>query len=373
MTQPHPLELMTVSAYARELRPQLPKSVFEPARSRALWVPVHYAIITALAWALATGRVPAPLWPVVSIVIGGCLAGITFVGHETLHGGVVRGRTAIRVLGWFCLLPFTLSPQLWMAWHNRVHHNHTGHEGIDPDMYPTMREYTTQPAARVMADYFGLGRRKLLGFASLLFGFTGQSQQMLWKARKNGMLRPALHRRAVIETLMGVAVWTAVAFLVGPLAFLFVYVLPLIVANTVVMSFIVTNHNLSPLGTVNDPLVNSLSVTLPRPLEWLTLDFGFHAEHHLFPTISTRHGRTVRALLLRRYPERYQSLPLFEALRRLHTSARVYRDDVTLIDPHTGQTWPTLVPGPRAAGQTPPAPPSAADELGIGEPTPQLS
>jgi fatty acid desaturase len=341
------MELLPISAYAREIRPLLPKAVHEPARSRALWVPVHYSLIAVLGWAMATGRLPGALWPIASIVIGCCLAGITFVGHETLHGGVLRGRMAIRVLGWVSLLPFFVSPQLWMAWHNRVHHNHTGKEGVDPDMYPTMREYQTQPAARIMADHFGLGRKRLMGAASLLFGFTGQSLQMLFKARKTGVLRPNLHRRAIVETVMGLAVWTAVAFLVGPRVFLFLYVLPLIVANTIVMTFIMTNHNLSPLSPTNDPLVNSLSVTLPRVVEWLTLDFGFHAEHHLFPTISTRHGRVIRDAVRAKFPERYQSLPLFSAIRRLHRTARVYLDDVTLTDPNTGETWPAMTPGPR--------------------------
>ncbi len=349
-----------MSAYAREIRPLLPKSAFEPARSRALWVPVHYSIIALLGWAMATSRLPGLLWPVASLVIGLCLAGITFVGHETLHGGVVRGRVAIRALGWVSFLPFVVSPQLWMAWHNRVHHNHCGKAGVDPDMYPTLHEYQTQPASRIMADHFGLGRKRLLGAASLLFGFTGQSLQMLFKARRLGVLRPNLHRRAIIETLMGIAVWTAVAFLVGPLVFVFLYLLPLIVANTIVMAFIMTNHNLSPLSPVNDPLVNSLSVTLPRVVEWLTLDFGFHAEHHLFPTLSTRHGREIRDAVRARYPERYQSMPLFTAIRQLHRTARVYRDDVTLTDPNTGETWPTLMPGPRAASQNVAAASSAA-------------
>jgi fatty acid desaturase len=348
MTDPHsPLELLTISAYAREIKPLLPEGAFAPAYSRALWVPVHYAIIAGLAWALATHRIPWPLWPVISLVIGGCMAGVTFVGHEALHGGVVRGRALIRLVGWFGFLPFVVSPQLWMAWHNRVHHNHCGQPGLDPDMYPTLHEYQTQPAARIMADHFGLGRKRLRGIASLLFGFTGQSMQMLFKAGKTGVLRPNLHRRAIIETLTGIAVWTTVGFLVGPLAFVFVYLLPLIVANTIVMTFIMTNHNLSPLSPVNDPLVNSLSVTLPRALEWLTLDFGFHVEHHLFPTMSTRNGRLVRAALRQRFPERYQSLPLPVAIRQLHRTARVYRDNVTLIDPNTGETWPTLMPGPR--------------------------
>lgn len=343
-----PMNLITVSAYAKEIRPLVPRAAFEPARSRALWVPVHYAIIAVLTWALASGVVPWPLWPLVSLVIGCCMAGVTFVGHEALHGGVVRGRTAIRVLGWLGFLPFFVSPQLWMAWHNRVHHNHCGQPGVDPDMYPTLAEYQSQRRARIMSDYFGLGRRQLRGIASLLFGLTGQSLHVLLSARRTSILSPHLHRRAIIETATGIAVWTAVGFVVGPLAFVFVYVLPLVVANTIVMTFIVTNHNLSPLSPVNDPLVNSLSVTLPRVLEWVTLDFGFHVEHHLFPTMSTRHGRVVREILRKRFPERYQSLPLQTAIRRLHHTSRVYLDNTTLIDPHTGQTWPTLLPRPRA-------------------------
>src|SRR5262249_46048519 len=125
------------------------------------------------------------------------------------------------------LAPFTLSPQLWTAWHNRVHHNHCAKPGVDPDMYPTLEEYRTQPAARIMADYFGIGRRRLMSLLSLLVGFTGQSQQMLWTARKRGMLTAKLHRRAIAETLLGVALWAAVAVAVGPLAFVFVYLLPL--------------------------------------------------------------------------------------------------------------------------------------------------
>ena len=338
------MTLLPVATYTRAVRPMLPASAFEPARSRALWIPLHYAIIAAVTWALAAGHVLWPLWPVASLVIGCSMGGVTFVGHEALHGGVMRGRMNIRLLGWLGFLPFVVSPQLWMAWHNRVHHNHCGQVGTDPDMYPTIAEYHDSSRARIMADNFGLGGRRLTGIASLLFGFTGQSVRILLTARKARILSPHLHRRAIIETLTGVSVWMAVGFLVGPLAFVFVYVLPLIVANAIVMSFILTNHNLSPLSPVNDPLFNSLSVTLPRVLEWLTLDFGFHVEHHLFPTMSTRHGRVVREALRARFPERYQSLPLGTALHRLHTSARVYLDDTTLTDPRSGQTWSTLLP-----------------------------
>lgn len=341
------MELRTVAQYARELRKDLPASAFTPARSRALWLPVHTVAITVCIWLLASGVAPMWTWPFVSIAIGCSMAGVTFLAHETLHGGVVRGRLAIRVIGFLGFLPFCVSPLLWTAWHNRVHHNHCGQAGVDPDMYPTIDEYRTQPAARAMADYFALGRRRLLGVLSLMFGFTGQSTQMLMKAKRIGYLTPRLHKRAIIDTIIGVAFWATIGVLIGPLPFVFAYAIPLVVANMVVMSFIMTNHNLSPLTPINDPLVNSLSVTLPRPFGWLTLGFGFHVEHHLFPTISTRHGPAVRDAILAKFRERYQSMGMVRALRQLHRTARVYLDNTTLVDPHTNTTWPTLVPGER--------------------------
>ena len=340
------MELRTPSSYARELRPVLPEGTFAPARSRILWLPVYLAVITASIVALASGVLPWILYPVLSIVIGCAFAGAVFLGHDTLHGSVIRGSTAVRIVGWICYLPFCISPRLWTAWHNRVHHNHTGKPGQDPDMYPTLSEYHEHASARRMAT-FSLGRRRLMGAWSLLVGFTVQAVHMLFAAQTWKFLTPRAHRIAVVETLLGVAFWAVVGILVGPIPFLFAVVLPMVVANVVVMAFILSNHNLSSLTPTNDPLVNSLSVTLSRPLNWLTLGFGFHVEHHLFPSMSTRHGAVVRDELRARYPERYQSMPLWRALWQLHSSARVYADAVTLIDPPSGRTWPTLQPGPK--------------------------
>ena len=126
--------------------------------------------------------------------------------------------------------------------------------------------------------------------------------------------------------------------------FVFVYLLPLVVANAIVMAFILTNHSLSPRVEINDPLVSGLSVTAPRWIEWITLQFGYHVEHHLFPAMSSRHARTVRELLRQRWPARYQSMPLRAALGELHRTARVYKDAVTLIDPRTCREFATLMP-----------------------------
>lgn len=339
------LELRPIAAYAQTVRPHLPEIAFEPAPSRLLWLPVHASVIATLAWALGSGRVPAALWPVASLAIGISMALVAFLGHEILHGAVVRGRALIRLLGWLCLLPFAVSPTLWTNWHNRVHHHHAMQPGVDPDLYPTLAEYQRDPAMRMMADYFGLGGRRWRSLLSLVIGFTGQSQQMLWEGKKLGILTEAQQRRAFVELALAVAFWIVVARLVGGVAIVFVIAIPHVVANIIVMMFILTNHSLSALTPdVNDPLVNSLSVTLPRPLEWLSLDFGSHVEHHLFPSMSARHAPRVRDTLRELYPHRYQSMPMTRAVGALYRSGRVYLDETTLVDPRTGITHPALVP-----------------------------
>ena len=58
-----------------------------------------------------------------------------------------------QLVGWVCFLPFTLSPTLWNAWHNKVHHGRTALAGTDPDAFPTLADYRDSKALRA-ADYF---------------------------------------------------------------------------------------------------------------------------------------------------------------------------------------------------------------------------
>jgi fatty acid desaturase len=205
-----------------------------------------------------------------------------------------------------------------------------------------LEHYRARRTARFAVDAFSLGGRRWRGALSLVLGFTGQSGLQLVIARSSGCLSAAEHRRAIAESALAVGVWAVVAALVGAVPFVFVFVVPLLVANACVMVFILTNHSLSPRVDIDDPLASGLTVTTPRIVEWLTLGFGFHVEHHLFPAMSTRHGPAVRALLQARWPDRYRSMPLREALVRLHRSARVYKDASTLFDPRTGHEHATL-------------------------------
>jgi fatty acid desaturase len=336
--------LVPQSAYVRELRVELPANVFEPARSRIALVPLYLAIISIAIVAISSGRLPWPIVPLLSLAIGVSFACLTFVAHEAVHGGIVRGRTSRHVIGWIGFLLFTVSPRLWAAWHDRVHHANAN-VADDPDVYPTLAEYSASRQVRLVTDAFSLGGRRWRGVLSLLLGFSVQSAHQLVVARRRGYLSPRGFAFALAETFAGVVVWAVVAVAVGFVPFLFVFVIPLLVANAIVMSFILTNHGLSPRVEINDPLVSGLSVTAPGWVEWITLQFGYHVEHHLFPAMSSRHARRVRDLLRKRWPRRYQSMPLGKALRELYRTARVYKDAVTLVDPRTGSEHATLRPG----------------------------
>ena len=332
----------TIASYARVIRPQLKRGAFHPARSRLWWLPVHLAIVTLCISALSQRWLPWLAAPLLSLVIGMSFAGLTFLGHETLHGAIVRGPRLRYLVGWLGFLPFVVSPRLWVAWHNRVHHGNTQHPGKDPDAYPTLSEYRASRAIR-WATQIAPGLRRLRGASTPLIGFSVQSAHMLLAARTRGFLSVKDRAYACAETLLGVALWSGVAVATGGLVFVFAFGLPLLVANAIVMGFILTNHSLSPLTGINDPLMNSLTVTTPRLVEWLTLGFGFHVEHHLFPAMSARHAPEVHALLRAQYPGKYQSMPLLRATAALHSSPRVYKDATTLVDPNSGREWPALL------------------------------
>lgn len=330
----------------------LPEDVHAPATSRLWWLPIHAGVVALGISALAGSWLPLSLAWLASLVIGMSFAGLTFLAHETLHGAVVHGRGWQAVVGGASFLPFCISPRMWVAWHNRRHHGHTQEAGVDPDSFPTEEVYRGSRVVRFMIERVGASRGAPGGPLALLLGFTIQSTQVLLGARALGLLTPRERNLAVLHTVIAWSAWLSLGWWLGWVPLVFGFVLPLMVANAIVMAHILTNHSLSPLGDVNDPLLNSLSVTLPGWASWLTLGFGYHVEHHLFPWMSSRHAKAIKAGVLARWPERYQSMPLGRALWTVYRTPRVYADGTTLIDGRTGRRWPTLAPrtAPEQAG-----------------------
>jgi fatty acid desaturase len=338
-------ERQAAQRYARELRPELPPAVFAPAPGRLLWLPVHLGVIIAAAWFVVHTTPPWYLAALSALVAGhswGCLG---FLAHEALHHALVKRRWIETLVGYAGFAPYCLSPALWSVWHNQAHHGNTGKPVADPDGYGTLRFWQKSAVVRALETLApGSGYKRS---ALFLFGwFSVHSLLVLvFHSQRNDYYARVSRRRVYLETGAMLAFWVGVLAIVGPFAFLYVYVLPMLTANAVVMSYIATNHFLNPLTEVNDPLVNSLSVTGPRWLEWLHLQFGYHVEHHLFPTASGRHARVIRDALVRRYGDRYLSLPHARALRLLYARPKLHDSHDTLIDPRTSATYNALAPG----------------------------
>jgi fatty acid desaturase len=108
------------------------------------------------------------------------------------------------------------------------------------------------------------------------------------------------------------------------------------------MSYISTNHNISPLTKINDPLANSLTVTTNPLNDLVHLNFGYHTEHHIFPRMSGAHTKKVHFELKKMFPETYQHMPKWQALKLLYSTPRIYKNHTTLINPKTLKKFSTL-------------------------------
>lgn len=345
VTQASRFEQSSVQHYAREVRAHLPAAIFQPVPGRAAWLPLHVAIIVALAVYIVAASPPWYVCLCAALVAGHSWASLAFLAHETLHHAVVKSRLLERLIGYCGLGLFCLSPTLWVAWHNQAHHGNTGNPDVDPDGFGTLRSWKASAGDRVI-EKLSPGSPYKRNLLFLLVTFSVHSLVVLLSHSRRDDYYARVSRGVVYtETAAMLAFWTAVFVGVGAWNFLFIYVVPVLTANAVVMAYIATNHFLSSLSAVNDPLVNSLSVRNPAWLEKLHFQFGYHVEHHVFPTVNGRYAPQVRDALVRLYGERYLSLPHGRALKLLYTRPKLHDSPDTLIDPRTMMAFHTLAPG----------------------------
>jgi fatty acid desaturase len=277
-----------------------------------------------------------PVWWVsllLGLVAGQSFAAMGFLAHEVLHGSVVASTRLQTFLGYLGFAPMLVSPTLWRTWHNQVHHRRTNLGNSDPDGFGTIERYEMAPSTRFVTR-LAPGSGRPLSYLFFAYWFTFHGQVVLWlQSRYLRGFRRMNRRRAIVDTLVSLAVWVAVAVLAGPFHALFAVVVPLVVANFIVMSYIATNHFMRPLTKVNDPLENSMSVNTLAVLDRLHFNFSHHVEHHLFPNMSGKHAPRVRAWLLEHCADRYVSPPHWLAIAYLYRTPRVYLDAHTLVDP----------------------------------------
>ncbi|HSI72058.1 MAG TPA: fatty acid desaturase [Fimbriimonas sp.] len=333
-----------IPRYRQILRRELPDHLFQPDNRNLLWFVPHSLIIGLGLW-LLTAHFTWWAAPLLSLVIGHSFACLAFLGHETCHGGALKNKRLRWFLTGVAFSPLAIGPTLWNRWHNAEHHGNTQHKELDPDRLFTLDEFKFNPTLRWLYNMSPLARNLVIfGFFSLMM--TQHNVTVLLMYLRDPKTKPQERAAMIAEFLIPKALWIGISLALGWQVFLFGYFVPLLVVNTIVISYIATNHFLNPLADHSDVLASSLSVTLPRWLGWLDvlhLHFGAHVAHHVFPQAPTRHARYLEEEIAERWPDRFHSMPFHKALKLLWDTPWVYTSDgQDLIDPKVGEILPTL-------------------------------
>ncbi len=334
-------ELMPAVYYARKITPHLDASIFKPYWQRLIFASA-YVIVAGLCLALIASSVLWPVKLVASIVVGLCFGAFGFFAHEVLHGSVVRGKVTQDIVGFFAFMPWFISPTFWRYWHNHLHHGNTQALITDPDAFPTLRLFKHSKFMNFMFPFTpGSGHKRSMTYFFFWFSFHVLVAQNYLRFR-NSVYDKLNHKRVTLEMAGQVLIWATALYFLGFENIVWIFVIPFLVQNYFVMSYIATNHNLSPLTKVNDPLANSLTVTNFKWLEPLHLNFGYHVEHHLMPNVNGAHAKKIHKVLKEQFPEKFIYMPKWKAMSLLYKTARIYKNSSTLVNPETGATYDTL-------------------------------
>ncbi len=333
-------DYMSVKDYVRVLREKLPKDIYKPNRMRLFVLAVHILLISLYVYLiLLIDNIWIEL--VFSVLAGYSLGLVGFLGHEILHGTVVRNRMMQNLLGGFCMFQFGLHPRVWKCWHNRQHHGNTQDPIYDPDCFGHVMLYRYSPLLRKIEKLLP-GSKYIRSYFFLLYWFFLHNIIVIFYYSNNFMSK-ADRIKGRIYFIVVISVWLLAAVTADTYGVLTLMIVPLMISNVLMMSHIATNHFLCPLTQeINDPLVNSLTIRAPALIERLHLNFGYHVEHHVMPGVNPVHARKIHKLLKELWPDKYKEMNHIKALRLLYKTPRFYLNENTLSNPRTGEVFHTL-------------------------------
>ena len=340
--------LITQAEYAKTLRPLLPKEAFTPDPSKLVILFINLAILI-LGWAIASHLDSWSLYLLwlylpLAVVMGNSVTVLLFSSHEVMHGSVIRNPRLIRMIG---LLGFTIGwmpPTFWKAVHNRVHHSKTN-SLADPDrnyLYDQPNswgkwfQHLIEPSSEVNPIGLALG----MPTSWLLYTFRNLTSVLLFNDESVDYVPAAVRVSAKDRLAIAGEFFTILMIHLSLLAYLqfdilklvLSYFIPLGIGYAGMFFYIYTNHMICPMTSVNDPLLNSVSLQVPKFFDKLHLNFSYHTEHHIFPGINSDYYPMVQKLLKIYYPDRINLLNADDAWRLLMQTPRHYKNEDTFAD-----------------------------------------
>jgi fatty acid desaturase len=338
----------TQAEYAKKLRPLMPEAAFAPDFSKVWILLMNFAILLT-GWGIAD-RLDQWHWYYlwlylpITLMMGNSIMVLSFSIHYLLHSSVTKRPFLRQGIGFLGFVMLWMPPTLWKAVHNREHHSKTN-SLHDPDRnylddqpknWGKWFQHLIVPSSEVTSIGLLVGMTSAWGLhtfrnlSSVLLFNNGQVQY----TPASFKVSPKERRTIALELLIMAAFHLSVLIYLqfDPIKLILSYFLPIWIGYAGIMFYIYTNHMLCRMTSVNDPLMNSVSLRVPKIFDRLHLNFSYHTEHHIFPSVSSDYYPLVQTLLQTHYPDRLNLLDAGTAWQLMLQTPRHYKDENTFVD-----------------------------------------
>ena len=280
-------------ALDREERKRL-KSVLirfqKPSTARALWQFFNTLVPYVLLWVLMYHVKEISLWFAIplAIVAGLLLVRIFIFFHDCGHGSFFKSHWANSAMGFICGV-LTFTPYYHWRWQHAIHHGTSGHldkRGVGDIWTMTVQEYLEAHRWQRFSYRFQRNPFVLFVIAPLYI--------FLFRQRFADPTATPRERYSVWWmniALLGVAI--GMSFIFGFWTYLLLQVVAWMVAGAAGIWLFYIQHQFEDAYWERDDqwdytlaaLQGSSYYKLPRVLQWLSGNIGFHHIHHLSPNI----------------------------------------------------------------------------------------
>ncbi|CBN57038.1 MULTISPECIES: fatty acid desaturase family protein [Kamptonema] len=341
--------LIHQSVYAKKLRPLLPPAAFQPDSSKLVILLINMGILL-LGWGIADRLNQWPIYLLwlylpLALIMGNSIVAMSFISHDFMHGSVQKKSRLSYIISFLGFAMLFMPPTQWKTLHNIVHHSQTN-SVADPDRNYLYEQPNTW--GKKIQDFFvpSLDFNPvwffIIGMAGswLFHNFSNLSSILLFNNKSVDYVPAAFtvsekdRWTIALELLAIFGLHFSILFYLDfhPLKLALGYFLPLAIGHSGIMFYIYTNHLICRMTSINDPLINSLSLRVPKIVDLLHFNFSYHTEHHIFPSLNSDYYPLVQELIEIHYPGRMNLLTAGEAWQLLMETPRHYKDDVTLTD-----------------------------------------
>ena len=264
--------------------------------------------------------------------------------HDLMHGSVIRNPRLNYWIGLIGLAIGWMPPTLWKAVHNREHHSKTNSLS-DPDRgylkeQPNTWAKWVQNQITPSSEVHPLGLMLGMGMTWGLYSARNLTSVLLFNHRSVSYVpasfavsskeRWAIARELLLIFALHLSVIAYLGF--SPIQLALGYFLPIAIGYGIAIFYVFTNHMLCEMTDVNDPLINSVSLRVPKLVNLLHFNFSHHTEHHIFPGMNSNYYPLLQELLKTHYPERFNLIDAGQAWHLLMQTPRHYQSNHILTD-----------------------------------------